>query len=118
MSETEIGFFRVLDDERVVAFEGWLLGAASSERSDKDRWFELSIYRTNAGAYIVSGVGKTRVPNEVDLAWCKILDRAEDVIRALQRTDGEGELRLTNVARRALDQAADNDPDFATISVA
>lgn len=116
MSETS--FFRVLDDERVLAFEGVLLGAASSERADKDRWFELRLFRTEAGAYVISGVGKSRVPGETDLCWTKIVDSAEDVIRALQRTDGDGELRLTNVARKALDAAANVDPEFATIRVA
>jgi len=120
MSETNdrIGFFRVMDEERVIAFEGELLGEASSQRGDKDRWFELRIYRTQAGAYIVSGIGKSRVPGETDLCWVKIVDAAEDVIRALQRTDGDGELRLTNVARKALDQAAENAEEFATTLVA
>jgi len=107
-----------MDEERVVAFEGELLGEASSERGDKDRWFELRLYRTQAGAYIVAGVGKSRVPGETDLCWCKIVDRTEDVIRALQRNDADGELRLTNVAKRVLDQAAEVDPDFATTMVA
>lgn len=119
MSETQrTGFFRVMDEERVIAFEGELLGEATSARSDKERWFELRIYRTQAGAYIVSGIGKSSVPSEVDLAWVKIVDTAEDVIRALQRTDADGELRLTTVARRALDQAANNAEEFATTLVA
>lgn len=49
--------FQVKDGDRVLQFEGELLAHSSSYRPDSDRWVEFDLYRTRAGAYVVSRVG-------------------------------------------------------------
>jgi hypothetical protein len=49
--------FQVKDGDRVLQFEGELLAHSSSYRPDAERWVEFDLYRTQAGAYVVSRVG-------------------------------------------------------------
>ena len=54
-------------DGRMVQFTGTMLSTASSQRPDALRWTEITIYRTQAGKYVVHKVGRTVVfhrPNE------------------------------------------------------
>jgi hypothetical protein len=48
-------------DGRTVQFTGVLLSTASSQRPDALRWTEISIYRTQAGKYVIHKVGRTVV---------------------------------------------------------
>lgn len=56
-SVERLSVFQVFDGDRVFQFEGTLLAHASSYRADSERWVEFDIYRTPAGAYIISRVG-------------------------------------------------------------
>ena len=49
--------FQVKDGDRVLQFEGELLAHSSSYRPDGERWVEFDLYRTQAGAYVVSRTG-------------------------------------------------------------
>lgn len=49
--------YQVKDGDRVLQFEGELLAHSSSFRPDAERWVEFDLYRTRAGAYVVSRVG-------------------------------------------------------------
>lgn len=51
--------YQIKDAERVIQFEGTLLGESSSWRSGASRWVEFALYRTEAGKYVLSRVGKT-----------------------------------------------------------
>jgi len=110
--------YRVRDGSRQLTFHGELLGEASSRRPESDRWFDLRIFRTEAGRYIVEGVGRSSRPGEVDLSWVKLCDTPEDVVRGLYRVDNTGVLRLTTTAQQALDLAARKDKGFAVTLVA
>lgn len=110
--------YQVHDRDRVLAFRGVLLGEATSQRPGRDRWFEVRIFRTEAGTYVIEGVGRSSLPREVDISWVKLVDTAADAVKALYRIDDNGILRLTSVAQRALDQAAERAPEFAVTLVA
>jgi ATP-dependent DNA ligase len=42
------------------------IGAGSSHRADKQRWFEVTIYRTSTGKYLLHTVGRTSITGESD----------------------------------------------------
>lgn len=97
-------------DDRAVEFRGELLGSASSQRPGKDRWSEISIYRTAAGQYVISGVGRTQVPGEVDRVWAKVSGTPEGVIETLHMYDSDEVRYLPWTNKSALLEAARNDP--------
>jgi hypothetical protein len=51
--------FQVRDANRILQFEGAQLGHATSERRGAHRWVEFTLYRTQAGSYVLSRVGQT-----------------------------------------------------------
>lgn len=73
--------------DRDLSFQGDLLATSSSRRGNARRWLELSLYRTTAGSYVVYGVGRTQVPDEVDRTWAVIADSPGDAIHALERDE-------------------------------
>jgi hypothetical protein len=113
----------VHDHGRELVFSGVLLGYATSESVNKRRWTEMSIFRTDAGQYIVSGVGTSLVKkgewivdrftnekvqspeDEIPRAWTHLCENAEGVIVALHLRDHDGIRYMTNVARAALESA-------------
>jgi hypothetical protein len=64
--------FQVKDGDRVLQFEGELLAHSSSYRPDAERWVEFDLYRTKAGAYVVSRVGYSVLYHTAD---CSIVRR-------------------------------------------
>jgi hypothetical protein len=64
--------FQVKDGDRVLQFDGELLAHSSSYRPDSDRWVEFDLYRTKAGAYVVSRVGYSVLYHTAD---CPIVRR-------------------------------------------
>lgn len=110
MTTVTTDHFTVRDGARQLSFEGTLLGTASSRRDDKERWIEITIYRTGSGRYIVAGVGRTVVVGENDRCWAHVSDTAEGVVESLYMYDGDGVRYLTKVARVALINAGTLDP--------
>lgn len=53
--------YTVNDRGRQLDFDGERLGSGSSYSGNKPRWFEVSIYKTTGGNYVVAGVGRSRV---------------------------------------------------------
>jgi len=53
--------FTVRDRGRPLDFEGKRLGADNSYSDHKGRWFEVQIFKTAGGKYVVAGVGRSRV---------------------------------------------------------
>lgn len=94
--------YSVHDGEREYQFEGVVLGESSSHRSGKDRWIEISIFKTNGGKYIVAGVGKTTVTGETERHWAHVADQPEGCIESLHLYDGDGVRYLTRTAKVAL----------------
>lgn len=100
---TEIVVLR--DGARNIRFHGEMIGEASShsyQGPSSSRWTEISIYRTKAGAFIASIVGRTCWQGETDRHSAYLCANAAEVVEALER-DNDGELSW--VAKKALDNA-------------
>lgn len=51
----------VRDGDRTLEFDGELLAESTSRYKNQPRWIEFKLYRTRAGAYILSRVGNSIV---------------------------------------------------------
>jgi hypothetical protein len=63
---------RVKDGSRILQFEGQLLSHSTSWRDGSDRWVEFSLYRTEAGSYVLSRIGQSLLYH---LPQCKVVQR-------------------------------------------
>lgn len=106
--------FRIPRDGDVdLAFSGELIGFGTSEEPGRDRWFEVRVYRTEGGTYVVAGTGVSLLPSERDRNWAYVCETAQDAVDALYREDPNTGVRfLTNTARDALDEASLVDSSF------
>lgn len=104
--------YTVYDGTIPVMFTGVLLGRGSSESPHKDRWSETYIYRTEAGSYVVSKIGRTRVPRERDLTSASVCHTPEGVIEQLWQLDDDEVRHMRRVDEVALLEAAKNDYDI------
>lgn len=95
--------------DRDVAFNGELLGRATSEQPGKRRWAEVTLYRTEAGSYVVAGVGRTTVPGEDDRHWAHVSETPQGAIEQLHMYDNDDVRYMPNVSKRALAEAMDRD---------
>lgn len=101
--------YTVPDRDREIQFDGEVLGRVSSRTELKQRWIELALYRTDAGSYVLAGVGRSTVPGEHDRKWAEIADEPSGVIEFLYLTNDHSQRFLPNTARRLLSQAAKAD---------
>lgn len=127
------GFSDELQREIEHEFEGRCLAAASSHRDDHSalihglgefapqrtrcsacRWFEIQIFRNGDSQWVVQTIGKSIVPGEEDRHRVHFCETARAVVTALALTRGEN-VFLPNVAKRALDIAADADERLAPL---
>lgn len=108
MEEIEV----MRNGELPLIFEGEELGFATSFRDGKDRWFEVMIYRTASGRYVVNGIGRSLLPGEEDRSWAIICEKPAEVIEALKRTSPDGVSYLSVTATHALLEAARLDHDL------
>src|SRR4051794_28044646 len=83
------------EDGREIRFRGELIGGATSHRPGKERWIEMSVHRTEGGNFIVSGVGRTTIPGEVERFWAHVCEEPEGVVEALHLYDRDGVRYLT-----------------------
>lgn len=100
------------DGDKTVTFVGEELGAADSRAPGKDRWFELHLYRTEGGNYVVAGAGRTKVRGEDDRCWVKVSESAIGAVESLHQVDDDDVRYLTRVAREALDRACQVDDEL------
>jgi hypothetical protein len=111
---TQDADFEVYDRDRAIRFTGVRLAAASAEAPGKKRWLELELYRTEAGVYLISGAGKSRVPGEKTRRFVHNCATPEGAIDQLHREDDNGTRYLTVIARQLLDEAVLCDDDLRT----
>lgn len=95
--------------DRKISFTGDVIGQATTQEPGKERWAEVTIYRTRSGKYVVAGCGRTTVFGEVDRHWAHSSGTPEGVIEALYMYDADEVRYLPHVNRRALEAAAAND---------
>jgi hypothetical protein len=100
----------IAEDGREIRFHGDRLGYASSHWAGKNRWIEMSIYKTRGGKYVIAGVGCTNVPGEVQRNWAHVCEDPEGAIESLYLYDEDGVRYMTRTAREALTQACAQDP--------
>jgi hypothetical protein len=75
--------YEVHDRGKPIDFVGTLLGQATSFSSGKPRWFEVAIYKSQGGKYIVNGIGRSLI---VHRPSCRLLrDRSIDPCPAGER---------------------------------
>ena len=98
--------YTVPDRDREIQFDGELLGEISSRTAIKERWIELALYRTDAGSYVLAGIGRSTVPGEHDRKWAEISDEPDGIIEFLYLTNDHSQRFLPNTARQLLTQAA------------
>jgi hypothetical protein len=104
----------VIDGDRVLEFRGVRIGASSSHTPMKKRWSEIFIYRTEAGVYIVAGVGRSKIEGETDNHWARSYTDPADVIAHLHMTNETNHSKyLPYTNRDAIAQARLADPVFA-----
>ena len=143
--------YKVKDGPRTLIFDGQELSHASSFYPGKLRWIEFTIYKTNAGQYVVARTGKSFVYHREDcptvrrnhiaalpgqvipdtMKPCDICNpsrvhdeilfpetpreaattcsTAEGVVKWMRQKDSNGIDYLTNVAKDALELAAESD---------
>lgn len=104
------------DGQPPVTFVGEMLGHASSHTAGKPRWFEVGIYRTEQGRYVVHGLGASDILGESDRGWVQVVDTADEVVGALYR-HGDGGPYLTRTSQDALAEAATVDEGVAAAYV-
>lgn len=85
-----------------------LLGWGSSNRPDKTRWFEVAIYRTVEGEYVVHTMGKSIVRDEQTRARIIRTSSPYEIVEVLTVTH-RGDTYVPNASTRALAQAAAHD---------
>jgi hypothetical protein len=102
--------YELPDGERHIRFKGVKLGHSSSQSNGKERWSEISIFRTEGGSYVVAGVGRTTLPNETDRHWAQVCERPQGVIERLYMLDHDSSRYLPRTSLQALNQARDRDP--------
>lgn len=97
-----------------LKFTGEVLSYASSYVDGKPRWFEVEIYRTESGKYVVHGSGLSDVSGETDWHWAEVCETPGEVITALER-DGDQGRYLPTTSMEALEEAADVDPNLRAV---
>jgi hypothetical protein len=75
--------YEVRNRESTITFEGVRIAHVSAELPSKDRWSEFTIWLTTHGEWVLQGVGRSRVPGEVDREWAVISKDPADVLDAI-----------------------------------
>jgi hypothetical protein len=99
------------DTDIDLEFDGELLVDISSRADGASRWTETRIYKTDSGQWVTEVVGRSTNPGETDRYQVAVHRKAEKVRLGLMRKV-EGEVGLTHMGRRALEAAAQVDPDL------
>ena len=98
--------FAVQDRERTFTFTGTLVAHASSRGNHQPRWAEISIYKTEAGQYVVAGVGRSVIEGETSRCWAHVIETAPGVVAALYQYDEDSVRYMTRVAKSVLKKAS------------
>lgn len=94
------------DGDKPLRFEGEVIGFASSY-GGKPRWFEVEIYRTSTGKFVVHGAGMSDMEGEDDWHWAMVCSSGEEVVEALYRKNREGLRYLPRTSQDALAEASE-----------
>lgn len=106
--------YTAYDGEQPIQFTGRLLAFVSSDSTyaPRQRWTEITIFRTQAGKYVIFKVGRSVVEGERDLNSTRVCETAEGVIESLRMIDHDGVMTMRATDKRALAQAMLEDADL------
>lgn len=102
----------VRNRDQELRFDGELLAEGSSHRDGKLRWYEVEIWKTRDGRYVVHKVGASDVPGEDDRHSAILADTAEGAVAALYSRRPAGDHHLPLAAKLALEDAGATDSDL------
>ena len=119
-SSTSTRFTIRRDGDKDLTFNGLRLGSGSdheSNGSQDSRWSEIDIYRTDSGKYVVAQVYRTQWQGESESHHAEVCESAAEVLGLLElEEDEEGPGGISNMAKEALEAAAENDSAFAGLT--
>lgn len=118
------------EQQGIVVFDGKILGRATSQQPDHNhdtpfvapgfsadgrknkcpacRWFEVTVYVTTSGVYVLHTIGKSVVPGEIEYARIAQTASAFELVD-IATVRSSGKPYLPAPSSRALAQAADKD---------
>lgn len=102
---------RLIDKEGEFVVTARQLASASSWKPRKLRWFEVALYKTGDGRYVVHTVGRSTVAGDITRARVVLTPSAFEVIELLT-VHNRGETYIPQDSIRALAQAAQWDDDL------
>ena len=108
------------DGKKDLTFTGVLIGSGSDHEPqgpNNSRWSEIDIYRTDSGKYVVAQVYRTRWQREEGSRRAEVVGSPAEVLELLSWEDEEGNSGLSNLAKEALEAAAENDSAFEGITL-
>lgn len=99
------------DGEPALGFDGTILAHISSERAAKQRWTELTIYKTIGGQYVVQTVAASTRPGEMYWRSARAYVTAEEVVGGMRdrRKQALSKLALDLLESAAVDDDALNE---------
>ncbi len=115
MTEETKQFTVTRDGKKDLSFTGVHIAVASDHEHQgpqNTRWSEIDIYRTDSGKYVVAQVYRTRWQGEEDSHRADVCESPADVLELLSWEDEEGNNGISNMAKEALEAAAENDSAF------
>ena len=101
------------DGDMPLRFSGTAVGTASSYEPGKDRWTELTLYRTTSEKYVLHEEGMTDVDGEEDRSTGWAADDAAALIASLYKENARGKRYLTRTAIGLIESAAERDDAIA-----
>ncbi|MCL4473881.1 MAG: hypothetical protein M1455_08090 [Actinobacteria bacterium] len=103
------------DGKKDLSFTGINIAEASDHEHQgpqNTRWSEIEIYKTDSGKYVVAQVYRTRWQGEEDSHRAEVCESPADVLELLSWEDEDGNNGISNMAKEALETAAENDSAF------
>lgn len=107
--------------KRAIRFKGEVLAGVRS-KEDCGRWQEIGIYRVGepgSGRYVAEIVEMTNWQGEQDSHEAYICNSPEEVLEVLTEPDPdhEGEIFISNLVKRAIEEAAKSEPAFKDLLI-
>lgn len=102
----------LVDHGQSLSVRARCLGRSTSKRAHKTRWFEVEIYKTDDGEYLVQTRGMTVIPGEITKTRVVRTRSSFEVVQVLEVGRHNETPYLPRDSLRALAQAAQWDDDL------
>lgn len=91
--------YTVENGRQILRFEGTRLAFSSSKTGGRARWIEFSLYRTEAGRYVISRVGRSLIYHGLE---CSVAKRSDN-------------LQITSTVEDEAVPCPDCQPEYGTV---